>query len=92
VGTGSGGSAAQCRLTTPQPTRPVTLPSDGTAFAVLHIAVAGVHPPSRYGQTTAAGLRIYVPGQTTPKVVPFPFPACSRSRPAYLQVEAVEPN
>jgi hypothetical protein len=92
VGTGTGGDqlGSPASANHAQPNRPVILPSDGTAFAVLHIAVAGIFPPSRCVQTTAAGLRIYVPDQTTPKVVPFPFPACSRSGPAYLQVEAVE--
>jgi hypothetical protein len=92
VGTGTGGHqlGSPASANHAQPTRPVTLSSGGSAFAVIHIAVAGVFPPSRCGQTTAAGLRIYAPGQTTPKVVPFPFPACSRSGPAYLQVETVE--
>jgi hypothetical protein len=38
----------------------------------------------------AGGLRVYPPGQTASKLVPFPFRACSRSGPGYLSVEAVQ--
>jgi hypothetical protein len=34
-------------------------------------------------------LRVYPPGETRSKVVPFPFRACARSGPVYLHVEAL---
>ena len=94
VGTGTGGKqlGSPASENHAEPPRPVTLVSGGTAFAVLHIAVASVFPPSGCGQTMAAALRIHAPGQVTSKVVPFPFPACSRSGPAYLQIEAMQPT
>jgi hypothetical protein len=61
-----------------------------TATVVLRITDAGVYSPSACGQVTAAGLRVYPPGQTASKVVPFPFRACSRSGPLILSVEAVQ--
>jgi Protein of unknown function (DUF4232) len=67
----------------------VTLASGASAYATLRIVVAGNFPRSNCSQTTAAGLRVYPPGQTTAKVVPFPFEACSRSGPAYLAIASV---
>jgi hypothetical protein len=67
----------------------VTLPNRATATALLRIVAAGNFPSSVCGQTMAAGLRVFPPGQTTSKVVPFPFEACSRSGPAYLSVRAL---
>src|SRR3954454_20070658 len=43
--------------------RSVTLGSGKTAHAVLGIDDAGNYPASRCGKVTAAGLRIYPPGQ-----------------------------
>ena len=37
----------------------------------------------------ADDLRVYPPDATASKVVPFPFGACARVGPAYLNVEAV---
>jgi hypothetical protein len=61
-----------------------------TATVVLKITDVGVYAPSACGPVTAAGLRVYPPGQIALKVVPFPFRACSRTGPIYLHVEAVE--
>ncbi len=38
----------------------------------------------------SAGFRVYTPGVTAAKYVPFPFWACSRSGPVYLSVQAVQ--
>jgi hypothetical protein len=67
-----------------------TLAPRATAHAVLRIVDAGNYPSSTCSQTTAAGLRVYPPGQTASKTVPYPFMACSRSGPGYLSVEAVQ--
>jgi hypothetical protein len=72
------------------PSDAVTLVSGATGFAELHIAVAGIFPSASCRPTTAVGLRVYPPGGTEPKVVPFPLPACSLGGPAFLQVEALQ--
>jgi choline dehydrogenase-like flavoprotein len=70
----------------------VTIAAHATAHAVLRIVDASNYPTSTCAQTTAAGLRVYPPGQTAAKSVPYPFLACSRSGPGYLSVEAVQPG
>jgi len=82
------GSAAS-RDTTGTPSL-VTLAAGASAIAVLRIVDAGNFEISACGQTTAAGLRVYPPNQTASKVVPFPFPACSRTGPTYLSVRAIK--
>lgn len=69
--------------------RLVTLASGSDATAVLRIVDAGALPACR--PVTAAGLRVYPPGQTRSKVVPFPFQACSRAGQSDLVVRAVTP-
>ena len=77
-GSGSGSGSAS-----------VVLANGASAVATLRIVVAGNFPASRCGPVTAAGLRVYPPGQKTAKTVPFPFEACSRSGPVYLAVGAL---
>ncbi len=67
----------------------VTLPSRASATAVLRIVEAGNFPTSVCHQTMAAGLRVFPPGQSASKVIPFPFEACSSSGPTFLSVRAV---
>jgi Protein of unknown function (DUF4232) len=69
--------------------RVVTLASGATARARLAIVDVGVFSPSQCQQVTAAGLRVFLPGQGRSRVVPFPFAACSKSGPNYLVVRAV---
>jgi hypothetical protein len=71
------------------PSRTVNLAAGKTASAVLQVTDPGVFPKTSCRPVTAAGLRVYPPNQTEPRVVPFPFSACSGSGPAYLHVEAV---
>ena len=68
----------------------VTLAPGASAKAVLQITEAANFPNATCRRTTAAGLRAYPPNQTTSKIVPFPFQACSRSGPVFLFVEAVQ--
>jgi len=63
--------------------------ADTLATVVLKITDAGVYP-STCSQVTAAGLRVYPPGQTASKLIPFPFRACSQTGPVILHVEAVQ--
>lgn len=67
--------------------RLVTLADGGEAVAVLRILDAGAITGCR--PAIAAGLRVYPPGQTAAKVVPFPFEACSRAGQSNLVVGAV---
>jgi hypothetical protein len=70
----------------------VTLAPRGTAHVVLRIVDALNYPKSACAPVTAAALRVYPPGQTASKLVPYPFLACSRAGSNYLSVEAVEPG
>ena len=80
--------APAARETDKQPAL-VTLGRGVTATAVLRIVQAGNFPAARCGAVTAAGLRVFPPGQSTSKVVPFPFQACSRAGTSVLAVRTV---
>lgn len=55
----------------------IALNNGATAAANLGIVEAGNFPPGLCGPTTAAGLRVFAPGATRAKFVPFPFAACT---------------
>jgi hypothetical protein len=86
-GGGVGGGASREVVHKPLP---VTLANGATASAVLRIIDAGALPSC--APVSAAGLRVYPPGQTRAKVVPFPFQACSRAGKSDLIVGAVAPG
>jgi Protein of unknown function (DUF4232) len=67
-----------------------TLNNDSTATALVRIIDVGVLPGCR--PVAAAGLRVYPPGQTRAKVIPFPFEACSRAGRSNLAIRAVTPS
>ncbi len=67
--------------------RTVTLAPGAGAQAVLRITDAGALPGCR--PVTAAGLRVYPPGQSAAKRIPFPFQACSRAGHTDLRVRAI---
>lgn len=82
--------------------RVVTLADGATAHAVLQAAdpanyglecfPPGPAPsPGHPGRLpTAAGLRVYPPGQFTSKMVPFPLSACASSGPVWLHAGPVQ--
>jgi hypothetical protein len=88
------GSAA----TRSPPQRPAVItlanaaPNTAAAMATVVLRITDVlnYPTSTCRPVTAAGLRVYAPGQTASTTIPFPFGACSRSGPTYLSVEAVQ--
>jgi hypothetical protein len=83
-----GRAAARDHTATP---RQIRVPNNGKAVAVLRIVNVQNFPRSSCRPVVAAGLRVYPPNQTGSKLVPFPFPACSRSAgPVYLFVRAVQ--
>ncbi len=59
------------------PVRTITLNRGATAAANLGIVEAGNFSPALCGPTTAAGLRVFAPGATLARFVPFPFAACT---------------
>ena len=61
--------------------RTVKLGNAATATAVLAITDVGVFPGKTCRQVMAAGLRVYPPGQSASKVIPYPFSACSTRQP-----------
>ncbi len=71
------------------PAHSVTLTNGSTTSVVLRIVQVGNFPPATCRPVAAAGLRVYPPGQTSSKVVPFPFRACARSGPIFLSTGAV---
>lgn len=83
VGRRLGSPAARDRSQTPHL---LTLAPRATAIVLLRIVNAANFPVARCHQVTAAGLRVYPPGQTVSKVVPFPFRACSQQGTIYLNV------
>lgn len=70
----------------------VTISPRGSAHVVLRIVDALNYPKSTCAPVMAAGLRVYPPGQTASKLIPYPFLACSRAGANYLSVEAVQPG
>jgi hypothetical protein len=81
------GSSA--KRTSPPKATTVTLAPGASALTALRIVDVGVFTPSTCRPVTAAGLRVYPPNQTASKIVPFPFPACSRRGVGYLSVQPV---
>ena len=65
----------------------ITLEHGQTAYALLRITVAQVIVPCHLA--TAAGLRVYPPGQTVSRFVPYPFLTCSRRGQGNLTIRAV---
>lgn len=71
--------------------REVRLANGATAQALLSIDALGIIPsiPTPCSHpVTAAGLRVYPPGQFSSKVIPFPLGACT-NRAVYMSVGVV---
>ncbi len=73
-------------------TKAVTLSAGATASATLRIVQAGNFPEEKCGLRTAAGLRVYPPNDRASRLVPFPFAACARRAPRFLEVGPVRPG
>lgn len=69
--------------------RTVTLAPEGQATAIVHIVDVGALPSS-CRSTAAAGFRVYPPGESASKVVPYPFRTCSNTRKSAISVRALE--
>ncbi len=81
------GSAAGRNTTTAAKT--VTLAAGQTATATLQVTEAGNYSASTCQPTTATGLRVYAPNQTSSTRITFSFNACAKSGPVYLTVSPV---
>jgi hypothetical protein len=71
------------------PVKTVLLKSGRSARFLLQVNDPGFFPNATCRPTTAAGLRVYLPGETTASVVPVALGACSRPGPAFLHTTAV---
>lgn len=67
----------------------VTLAPEGQATAIVRVVDVGALPAS-CRPVAAAGFRVYPTGQTTSKVVPFPFRTCSKVGQSSMSVRAVK--
>ncbi len=81
------GSPAR-RETTGKP-RVVTLAPEAQATAIVRVVDVGALPSSCH-PATAAGFRVYPPGQRASKLVPFPFRTCSNVGQSAISVRAIE--
>jgi hypothetical protein len=80
--------ASAKREVTGQP-HTVTLAPEGEATALVHVVDVGTLPSSCH-PTAAAGFRVYPPGETVSKVVPYPFRTCSNARESVISVRALK--
>jgi hypothetical protein len=68
------------------PTLLVTLAPGATAHVFLEIVDTAFLPPATCHPTSAIGLKVYPPNDTTATVVPFSFQACKKAGPVFLTV------
>jgi Protein of unknown function (DUF4232) len=67
----------------------VILTPGETAHTVLQIADVANYPSGTCKPANAAGLRIYPPNQRASRTVAFPFRACGKAGPVYLNVAPI---
>jgi hypothetical protein len=89
VNLAGGQIGASARRESGQSTARVTLAQGASATAVLRITDTGDYSAGQCRPTLAAGLRVYPPGQSSSRVVPFPFQACASSAVKTLSVRAL---
>ena len=68
----------------------IRLGPGATATSVLQLTAAENFPSQACHAVMAAGLRVYPPGATASKLVPYPLEACSASGATVLHVRPVE--
>jgi hypothetical protein len=81
------GASAKREVT--QRPRTVTLAPGGEATAIVRVVDVGALPSS-CRPATAAGFRVYPPGETASKLVPYPFHTCSNVRQNAISVRALK--
>ncbi len=80
---------ASARREVTQKPQVVTLAPEAQTTALIRVVHVGALPAS-CRPVAAAGFRVYPPGQTTSKVVPFPFRTCSSAGQSAISVRAVK--
>jgi hypothetical protein len=68
----------------------VRLAPGATATSVIQLTDVGNFPSNMCHEVLAAGLRVYPPGATASKLIPYPFEACSSGGAVFLHVRSVE--
>ena len=70
----------------------VTLANGATGYALLQYSdvITGGGGPKPCNPVTAAGLRVYPPGQSAAKTVPIPLTACTTSGLVYMNVRPLQ--
>jgi Protein of unknown function (DUF4232) len=68
----------------------VRLAPGAMATSVIQLTDVANFPSSACHEVMAAGLRVYPPGATASKLIPYPFEACSSNGAIFLHVRAVE--
>ena len=86
AGRSLGGGAGRNSL---QGVATVTLARGASRTAVLRVTDTGALPAAGCREAAAAGIRVYPPGQTASRVVPFPFQSCSRAGASNITTSAV---
>jgi hypothetical protein len=79
-------AARTAAVTTPV----LTLSPGATAIAMMQLTDTGNFPSTDCHQVMAAGLRVYPPGATSGKSIPYPFDACALAKEAYLHVRPMQ--
>lgn len=69
--------------------RTVTLSPEGEATAIVRVVDVGALPSS-CRPAAAAGFRVYPPGESASKMVPYPFRTCANARESAISVRALE--
>jgi hypothetical protein len=64
--------------------------SPNTATVILAITDAGNYSNSACARAVSSGLRVYPPGQTASKIIPYPFVTCAKHGPLILHVEPIQ--
>jgi hypothetical protein len=67
----------------------VRLAPGATSTSVLQLTDVGNFPSSTCHEVLAGGLRVYPPGATASKLVPYPFEACSSRTSIFLHIRSV---
>lgn len=70
--------------------RLVTLAPEAHATAIVRVLDVGVLPAASCRVANAAGFRVYPPGQSTSKLVPFPFRTCANVGHSPMSVRAIK--
>lgn len=68
----------------------VRLAPGATSTSVIQLTDVANFPSSACHEVQAAGLRVYPPGATSSKLVPYPFGGCSSHGATFLHVRPVE--